>query len=1284
MANPISRAESTRTRPLPERGQGLPSDPGVRTPTDGLLVDLGFDPPTATKLVSEVGCKAELGKSELASQQECDDDNELMEASLFDRDYKRHTVRPEGVASAGPGIPHIGALWSDSPSPVVLFRGSRTAPVQRGSIPAHEIEAHFNSLGHDGDLIQSRVNLLGGDSNTALERNKLPNRASKFQALMENVTHQLHTLGYDWADVRDYHRAATTQGLSTPAESEAGPLVPADEAGNSRPGVQYGGHGHPVSHTAAQPLYVQRGNGQKVVRPVPVVASQRTADGHMEKTGAPEFIAVEQCQEPSGRAVEYPVAIGSKHPAKKNIMKPQIFDGREPVHSFLAHFEVCAKFNGWTEEDKVSWLQWSLKGRAQQLLWDLSPSQPTSYDDLASNLKQRFGSENQCEVYKLELRNRRRGARESLSDLMQDIRRLMVLAYSAETSDMWESVAINAFLEALDDPDLALEVRKRGTTTLDAAYRDALLLEGFVKTCVKHDQVKGKGHVRATVDKNADLQREVEELRSRLKQQENNHKQQMEKQGKVIQQLQQKNPASTGGASHIGNTRNPRKNARHTPGREGHNIVCYACSQPGHFRRDCPYQGQQLGFYPPPMPSLCRNCGQPGHVSSECNQGPVDPSRGNNGQTVLASNSCHITGSRSAYLPAKIFGRKRWCLLDTGSEVSVVPARYVPPNDVRVSTRTLNAANGTSIPVTGETNLVLNLGDQRLNVPCLVSEHVDEILLGLTFLEENQCVWQFANRKIEIAGREYPLFAHKLAGSIRRITVQDNTTISPRCQQTVMAHTVYRTLNPSSSEWATKPFELVPGVRVARTMVADTPSNVGLQVINTNDYEVQLSKGMSLGHLEEVVPIESKPDGSGKGGDCHHISNLIEGIDEAVPPEQKANFKQLLIKYQTVFSKGDHDLGCATAVKHRIDTGGSRPVRQSLRRQPPHYVSEIDRQLKEWESEGKITPSQSEWASNIVIVKKKDGSLRFCVDYRQLNERTVKDSYPLPRIDDCLDCLGGAKWFSTMDLRSGYHQVAMDERDKDKTTFVTRRGTYCFNVMPFGLCNAPATFQRLMDCTMRGLNYEVCLIYLDDIIVFSPDVASHLERLETVLARLQSAGLKLKPDKCSFLQSSVDFLGYKVSGCGIETDQSKIDAVLRWPVPVKLREVRSFLGLCGYYRRFVPNFSAVAAPLHAMTKKNATFCWTAECQKAFDELKHKLSNAPVLALPRDDDTYVLDTDASDHGIGAVLSQVQNGEEKVISYASRLYSTAERRYCVTRKELLAVVFFLKQFRRYLLG
>jgi hypothetical protein len=207
---------------------------------------------------------------------------------------------------------------------------------------------------------------------------------------------------------------------------------------------------------------------------------------------------------------------------------------------------------------------------------------------------------------------------------------------------------------------------------------------------------------------------------------------------------------------------------------------------------------------------------------------------------------------------------------------------------------------------------------------------------------------------------------------------------------------------------------------------------------------------------------------------------------------------------------------------------------------------------------------------------------------------------------------------------------------------------------------------------------------LDDIIVFSADIPTQLRRLEAIFERLQKASLKLKPSKCSFRQRRVSFLDYEISESGVQTDPQKIAAVVNWPVPKKLREVRGFLSLCGYYRRFVESFSKVAAPLHALTKKNQTFHWSNDCQQSFDLLKQKLINAPILSLPRDSGQYLIDTDASDTGIGAVLSQIQDGEERVISYASRLYSDTEKRYCVTRKELLAVVFFLKHFRRYLLG
>jgi len=223
-----------------------------------------------------------------------------------------------------------------------------------------------------------------------------------------------------------------------------------------------------------------------------------------------------------------------------------------------------------------------------------------------------------------------------------------------------------------------------------------------------------------------------------------------------------------------------------------------------------------------------------------------------------------------------------------------------------------------------------------------------------------------------------------------------------------------------------------------------------------------------------------------------------------------------------------------------------------------------------------------------------------------------------------------------------------------------------------------------MDTVLMGLNFDICLAYLDDIIVFSRDPKSHLERLEKLFSRLCESNLKLKPTKCALIRRCVSFLGYTVSESGIGTDPSKIEAVRTWPVPTNLRQCTAFIGLCQYYRRFVPNFSAVAAPLHALTKKGASFLWTLECQQAFDQLKSALTSAKVLTLPNDDDHFILDCDASKKAMGAVLSQIQNGEEHPICYASQLYDKHQRNYNVTGKELLALVTFVRKFRQYLLG
>jgi hypothetical protein len=418
--------------------------------------------------------------------------------------------------------------------------------------------------------------------------------------------------------------------------------------------------------------------------------------------------------------------------------------------------------------------------------------------------------------------------------------------------------------------------------------------------------------------------------------------------------------------------------------------------------------------------------------------------------------------------------------------------------------------------------------------------------------------------------------------------------------------------------------------------------------------------------------------------DYSHLEGLAENVDEDVTKDDRRRLKSLLEEFSDVFSRSEYDLGCADLVEHPIFTGDSRPIKQMLRRHPIPHVEAIRKQTEEMIKQDVVEPACGEWRSNVVLVKKKDGSLRFCIDYRQLNDITRKDVYPLPRIDVCLDSLSGAQYFSTFDLRSGYHQVPMREEDRDKTAYVTREGTFRFKKMPFGLCNAGATFQRLMDLVMAGLNFEICLVYLDDIVLYSKDISEHLERLRVLLTRLRGAKLKLKPSKCHLLRREVEFLGHVVSGEGVGTDPKKIEAVEYWPTPAVVRDVRSFLGLASYYRKFVRSFAEIAAPLHALTGKNTPFHWTDGCQRSFEQLKLALIQAPVLAMPVENEPYLLDTDASNHGIGAVLSQLQDGQERPVAYASRTYSRPELNYCVTRKELLAVIYYIKHFRQYLLG
>lgn len=309
------------------------------------------------------------------------------------------------------------------------------------------------------------------------------------------------------------------------------------------------------------------------------------------------------------------------------------------------------------------------------------------------------------------------------------------------------------------------------------------------------------------------------------------------------------------------------------------------------------------------------------------------------------------------------------------------------------------------------------------------------------------------------------------------------------------------------------------------------------------------------------------------------LQKLIGETTDYITKEQSTEVQQLLEEYADLFAVSNSDLGRTDLVRYIIATGDAHPIKQPPRCVPAHMQEEVDNMLEEMIEKNVIEPSTSPWSSGIVLVKQRDGTTRVYVDYRRLNSVTVQDAYPLPRIDDSLDRLSGNTWFSTLALCSGYWQVEVEPGDRSKTAFASRKDLFKFRLMPFGLCSAPATFQRLMEKVMFGVQWQICLVYLDDVIVAGKAFEDMIKNLQVVFDRLKMAGLKLKPKKCTLFAKSVRFLGHVISEEGVDSDNDKVKVVEEWPIPANVSELRSFLGLCGCYGRYIRNFSAIAFTL---------------------------------------------------------------------------------------------------------
>ena len=448
--------------------------------------------------------------------------------------------------------------------------------------------------------------------------------------------------------------------------------------------------------------------------------------------------------------------------------------------------------------------------------------------------------------------------------------------------------------------------------------------------------------------------------------------------------------------------------------------------------------------------------------------------------------------------------------------------------------------------------------------------------------------------------------------------------------------TVYATLDDGSNrvtvvlrnntrDW----LEIKKGMHIARMVAANEVPKV------TNLFSTEQTKEQStLTETERQDLLLEKLDLSGL---------------EAWPEEQAEKARSLLKEYHDIFSLEKRDMGHTNATKHKIvlKDPDTPPFKEHFRRILPPQLDEVREHLKLMLDAGVIRPSNSQWCNAVVLVRKKDGLLRFCIDFRKLNSLTVKDSHPLPCICDTLESLAGAAHYSTFDMNSGFWQVPMDEESKQYTAFTLgSMGLYECESMPFGLCNAPPTFQRLMQNCLGKLNFTYCLIYPDDVIVFSDTPEEHLWRMHVVFDRLREHGLKLKPSKCEVFKSKINYLAHHVSQKCVLPSKKNLESIAQCPLPDTYTKVKSFVGLVGHYRHFIKGFAKIAAPLYDLTsgdnkdKKSEHVNLSPEAHEAFNRLKAACLQAPILSFPDFNKPFLLETDASRRGLGAVLSQKQ--------------------------------------------
>lgn len=629
----------------------------------------------------------------------------------------------------------------------------------------------------------------------------------------------------------------------------------------------------------------------------------------------------------------------------------------------------------------------------------------------------------------------------------------------------------------------------------------------------------------------------------------------------------------------------------------------------------------------------------------------------------------------SPHVLVEINGEQKKLIIDTGAEVSLIKANCVYEEDIdEQNTIKFSGIGGKTRETLGKTEVEVkfipfNGKSKPKNIKFQVIENnilgKYDGLIGNHFLREGGFSINYVNNTISGKFGEIPL---------RYLSEED--VIKGRSE-------VFRTVKVDGNlkrEIVITRQEVADGIIVPNCVTLNENGECLVSIVNTTDKPCCLKNVRIIGeNLSEFEFRENR-------------SEIVSGNirTDHLNKEEKRSLIEIVEKFSDIFSIEDEKLSMTSAVKHRIRTNpGAEPIFTKSYRYPKVHEEEVREQVQKLKKDGIIRDSSSPWSSPLWIVPKKTDASgkkkwRMVIDFRKLNDLTVADNYPLPNITEILDQLGKAKYFSTLDLTSGFHQIPMEEVDTEKTAFSTPYGHFEYTRMPFGLKNAPACFQRLMNTVLAGLQGIKCFVYLDDIVVYGQNLEEHNNKLIEVLEQLRKANLKLQPDKCEFLRKEVNYLGHVITDKGVKPDPKKIQSIVEMQAPVNTKGIKSFLGMIGYYRKFIRDFSRFAEPMTRLLKKDVEFIWGQEQQNSFQKLKELITKYPILQYPDFSKPFIITTDASNRGIGAVLSQEFNGKDLPIHFASRTLNKSETSYSTTEKECLAIVWATKQFRPYIYG